>query len=91
MTKEELVAFYEKLSALTDSGTEGDVRAYINQEYPRLPEDVRNELLFNTLLTSVKDEAREEASIADIQQKGLAAAESLENTKVQIEKEGLTE
>lgn len=89
MTKEELDTFYDKLADLTSHGTEEDVRAYINDQYPRLPEDVRNEILFNTLLTSVQDEVREGRAVDQLQEEGLAAAEALEQAKAEIEQEGL--
>ncbi len=87
MTKEELAAFYDKLTELTEHGTEESVRAYVNDQYPRLPENVRNEILFNTLLTSAQDELQEGRVIDKIQEEGLAAAEALEQVKVEIQQE----
>lgn len=91
MNKEELEAFYEKLAELTENGTGHEVREYIEYHYTRLPEDVRKELLFNTLLSAVHEEAREQAALTEMQEKGLAAADTLEDMKAQIGKEGLTE
>ena len=91
MKKEELEAFHEKLSELTQAGSEDDLREYIDYYYPRLPENVRQELLFHTLVDAVKQTAREDAAIAQIQEEGLAAAEKLEQAREQIQKEGLPE
>lgn len=87
MTKEELAVFYQKLAALTETGTEADVRAYIDQQLPRLPEDVRNEVIFSSLFSAIEEEAQEEAAIAEIQDQGLAAADSLEKAREEIQKE----
>jgi len=86
MNKEELEAFYGKLAELTERGTEGEVREYVNYHYPRLPEDVRNEILFNTLHDAIKDEIRTEAAILKTQEEGLAAADKLEKLKIDLEK-----
>ena len=91
MTKEELGTFYDKLAELTEHGTEADMRAYINDQYPRLPEAVRDEILFSTLLSSVQDELVEGPALSRVRQEGLAAAKQLEELKAEIEKEGLTE
>ena len=91
MTQEELEAFYEKLSSLTENGTEGEVREYVNYHYPRLPENVRQELLFHTLVDAVDKTAREDAAVEQIQEEGLAAIEKLEQLKSEIEKDKLTE
>lgn len=87
MTKEELSAFTEKLAEIVEKGTEQELREYVNHYYPRLPEEMRQELLFSTLLTAVK----QEVAVRDVQEKGLAAAKSLEEAKKAIqraEKEG---
>ena len=90
MTQEELEAFYDKLSALNASGTEGEVREYVSYHYPRLPENVRQELLFHTLVDAVNQTAREDAAIGQIQKEGLAAIEKLEELRREVEKEDLT-
>ena len=90
MTKEELGTFYDKLAELTEYGTEGDVRAYINEKYPQLPKDIRDELLVNALLTAVQDKVDEERAILQIQEQGLAAARILEEAEAKMEREGLT-
>ncbi|RJQ35494.1 hypothetical protein C4556_00125 [Candidatus Parcubacteria bacterium] len=87
MTKEELDAFREKLVELTENGSEGEVREYVEHYYPRLPEEERRALLFNTLFDAI----REEHAISEIQEKGLEAADSLEQLKRKIEREKLTE
>ena len=91
MTKEELDAFYEKLSELAGRGTEDEVREYVDYYYPRLPENVRQELLFHTLVDAVKQTAAEDVVIAQVQEEGLAAVEKLEKMREHIQKEGLTE
>ncbi|MBI2610851.1 hypothetical protein HYW60_02870 [Candidatus Kaiserbacteria bacterium] len=93
MNKEELGAFYDKLAELTEHGTEGDVRTYVDHYYPRLPETVRNEILFGALADAVHDLAREEAAVEQVIEEGLSAAEALQQAKEQIQrsqKNGLT-
>lgn len=87
MTKEELEAFKEKLFELVDRGGEEDVREYVNYYYERLPEDVRNEILFNTLFTALKDEVRTQEIVLQIQEEGLAVAEKLQELKDKLERE----
>lgn len=91
MTKEELQSFYDKLAALTEAGDESAVRAYVNEQYPRLPEDVRQEIFFNTMLDTLKEETREEAALLQVQEQGLAAADELMRAKAELEKRNLTE
>ena len=90
MTQEELAAFKKKLTALVERGTEAEVREYVDHYYSRLPEDVRQELLFHTLLGALKEEAQEEAVLTQVQEEGLAAAEALEKAREEAEKDGLT-
>ncbi len=91
MTKEELGTFYDKLAELTEHGTEGEVRAYISGHLSRLPENVRNEILFNTLFTAVQTEAEQGSAVAGVLEEGLDMIDALEQAKTKIEQEGLTE
>lgn len=87
MTQEELDAFTAKLAELTEHGTEEEVREYVSYHYPRLPEDMRNDMLFDTMLGAIKDEVREAPVIADLQEKGITAAEVLEQMRESVERE----
>jgi len=84
MSQEELSAFYDKLAEITERGTEEELRIYVDHYYPRLPENARKEILFNSLLSAVRQEAREEAAIREIQEKGLLAMEALEEMKKEL-------
>ena len=85
MDQKELDAFYERLASLTQEGSEEKVRAYINEQYPRLPRDTRDEIMFNTLFTALQEEVSEQAAVLTMQEEGLAAAEFLEKVKISIE------
>lgn len=87
MTQEELTAFYAKLAELVEQSTEQEVREYINHYYPRLPDNVREEILFNTFLDAVDEQRKGEVFIEQIQKEGLEAVDALEELKADIEEE----
>lgn len=90
MQKEELATFYENLGRITESGSEEQVREYIDHHYSRLPPDIRKEMFFKTMLGALKDEAREAAALRHAQDEGLAAIDVLEKAREEAQKEGLT-
>lgn len=77
MTKEELNAFYKDLEQIIAKGNETEMRSYISEYLPRLPEGVRDELIVNELYTAVQVQLQEERTIAQIQETGLGAANAL--------------
>jgi len=87
MTQEELTAFYAKLAELVEKSTEKEVREYIHHYYPRLPDNVREEILFNTFLDAVNEQGRGETLIEQVQKEGLEAADELEELKADLEEE----
>jgi hypothetical protein len=86
MNIQEIEAFQEKLSQLIAAGNEAEVRAYIDGNFPRLPEDMQNDIAASMLTSSMEDEASEIDVITDLQEKGLAAATELETMKAELEK-----
>ena len=91
MTKDELIVFYARLAELTEKGSEADVRAYVNQEYPRLPEETQQEIVFNLFASALEQREQNDDVIVQIQEQGLEAAEKLEKLKEELEAGGLTE
>lgn len=91
MTKEEVDAFFRNLAELSSRGTEEQVRAYINEHYSRLPEKLQNEMLGHALLSAVQGQVREEKAMQQMLEEGLAAAETLEGVKAEIDRKDLTE
>jgi hypothetical protein len=82
---EEVEAFYKRVAEITASGTEEDVRTYINDHYPFLPEEDQTRILFSLMRSSIDQSIEEERVIDQIQTEGLAAAEVLENMKTEAE------
>lgn len=90
MNQEEMAAFYSRLSELTKEGSERDVREYINDHYLHLPEEVRNEVLFNLMRSSIDQQILEDNTIETIQNEGAAAIEALEEIKKEAESQQRT-
>lgn len=62
MTEQEVEAFRTKLAELTQRASEAEVRLFIDEQFPRLPDDLQNEIAANLLITSFRAEtARLEA------------------------------
>lgn len=86
MNPEELQAFRDQLDELTAGGTEAQVRAYIDEQFPRLPEDMQNDIAASLLITSLQDETQESDALAAMQEESLAATEGLEKVKKELER-----
>ena len=78
MNTEELTAVYDKLLELTGAGNGDAAQTYLIERMPRLPEEVRKEIIARAYFDSVVEEVAEIEAIADIQREGLAAIEILE-------------
>ena len=78
MTQQELEQAYDKLVELKDAGDEQGIKAYLKQQMPRFPEDVRGEILARTYFDALVEEADEIEAIASIQKACLAALEALQ-------------
>ena len=59
MTDIELDRFKQHLVTISESGTESEVRAYINEHFPRLPEAMQSEILAGLWLTTLREEIAE--------------------------------
>ncbi|MEY4747531.1 MAG: hypothetical protein RLZZ416_580 [Candidatus Parcubacteria bacterium] len=89
MTDEELQAFTKEMSRLAETGDEAKVKEYVASQYDRLPETMRQDILFHSLYSAVQDELEEQA-VTEVMEQGIAVAEELEKAKEEIKKEGLT-
>jgi hypothetical protein len=87
MNQEEMQVFYSRLSELTKQGSEREVREYINDHYLHLPEEIRDEVLFNLMRSSIDEQSLEDRTIETIQNEGATAVETLEEIKKEVEKE----
>ncbi len=87
MNKEELAAVHDKLVELAQAGNEQAAEAYLIEQMPRLPEDLRKEIIARAYFESLVDEAEETEAIAAIQERGLAAIEVLENALKELSEE----
>jgi|SRR3989344_317946 len=91
MTQTELDAFYEKLAEFTEHGTEAQTREYIEYHFPRLPEKVRHEVVFNALSDAVNEAVQGEDALIQTLEEGLTAGEELLKLKKQVLKEEKSE
>lgn len=57
MSDVEVDAFKEALATIARRGTEAELKAHINAFFPRLPEDMQNDILSGLFLTALEDEA----------------------------------
>ncbi|MBI5644596.1 hypothetical protein HY970_00695 [Candidatus Kaiserbacteria bacterium] len=90
LSPQEIGAIYEKANALMVAGKSEDARAYLMEQLPQLPEDLRNKIVVELLNEAVQEELHELQTIDDIQEEGMAAAELLEELKKKKEKEATT-
>lgn len=82
MEEDILKRFAENIRALLEKGDEEGARALIEKEFKNLPEQTQGELLNALYFSGLERKSQEEAVIADVQEKGLAALESLEDGQV---------
>lgn len=84
MATENETKFYDGLAKIVASGTEDEVRAYVQENLMLLPEETRTDLMLNMFTELMDQEVRERDTITKIQEQGIAALEALDR----IEKEG---
>lgn len=59
MNEEELNVFKERLQKLSHTGTESAVRAYVDEQFPRLPKAMQDEIIDGLYLTGLCAEVAE--------------------------------
>ena len=84
----EVAHVMEKISTLVKTADESEVRAYINEQFSRMPKSMQDELTASMFITAMNDEARELDVISKIQEEGLAASAELEAMEEDVRKEG---
>ncbi len=87
MNEQELDVVREKIAELTIHGTESELRAYIDAQFPRLPENMQNEIMASLFATALEEELSELDAIDQVQEEGLKAVDDLEKLKKEIEAE----
>ena len=68
---------YKRLGELLTGGQADQAREYLVSEIQNLPQPTRDEILFELFIDAVQSEARGKQIIAQIQEKGVTAAEAL--------------
>ena len=87
--EQELKEFIDKLAAITETGTEAQVRAFVDSQFPRLPEEMKIEIAARVFADSINAEAQELETLEDIQNEELGAVEELEEIKKEAESQPL--
>ncbi len=59
MNERELGVFRERLAKLAAHGTESAVRAFVDEQFPRLPKDMQDEIVMGLFVTSLEDEVND--------------------------------
>ncbi len=77
MNETEVRAFEEQLVALIAAGDEAHVRSFVDQHFPRLPDDTQLDIAAGLLVQSVEEAAREAEAIVETDAKAYDAAEKL--------------
>jgi len=86
MSPQELQNFYDRLASVSRSGTEHDVRRFIDLNFPRLPVDVQNQILGAVMIDSIRAETQELKTIMAIQEEGTAAIDQGLQLREEVEK-----
>jgi hypothetical protein len=76
-----------KIATMIETAPESKVRAYVDKQFPKMPEEMQQNLLADMLITSLRDEAAELDAIGLIQKEGLAAIEQLDAMKKEAEQQ----
>jgi hypothetical protein len=87
MNSQELETIFKHLASLVASGKEYEARAYLGEQLPKLPEDVRNEIMFEMFVEAVQQEAQGREGIANLQEESITAIRSLQDAKKELEDE----
>ena len=85
MDYDTLLRFYEELSTLAEQGKEAQAQELIGKRFAELPEDMQAELLTRLYFQALEEEGRDADAMAEIQEKGLDALETLQIIKKNLE------
>lgn len=85
MSPQELETFYAHLALIVEKGNEKEVRAYIDQEFPRLPPDVQSEITLAVLSDSMKAETEGLKEIMRVQERGVQAMDQIGDVIAKVE------
>lgn len=86
MTTDEMMAFHDNLADVLEREGEEAAQDYLARHLRRLPENVRQEVLTRMFFDEIVNEARETAAIREVQERGLAVLEVLNELKKQLNK-----
>jgi hypothetical protein len=88
MTTEELEHFYRRLSTMATTGADQHaIRAYVDEQFPRLPESVQQEIMMNMFASAIIEEAQEQKVSDDLIDKTIDAIEKYEKLREIVEEE----
>ena len=84
MNVDELAALHDNLSDLVSAGKEEEAREYLCSHLPRLPEELKNQILGFMFFEAIVDEAREIEGVAKMQKDGISAIQALQALKKEL-------
>ena len=59
MNEQELDVFKDRLAKLAEHGTEASVRAYVDEQFPRLPKDMQDDIVMGLFVSGLNEEVVE--------------------------------
>ncbi len=87
MNSQELEHIFKHLASLLAAGKDHEARAYLNEQLPKLPEDIRNDIMFEMFTEAIQEEARDRQAIAKLQEESITAIRSMQETQKEIEED----
>lgn len=90
LNAEELAVIHDTLAELAGAGKEAEVRAYLKEQLPRLPENMQKEIMARSYFDALVEEADTIEKISAIQKEGLAVIDVLEKALMELQKGNTT-
>lgn len=88
MTSDSVAHIYKKLGEYLRAEDEEGAREYLAGELKNMPEEMRDELMFEFFIDGLQKEVAGREIIAQLQEEGVTAAEILLQAREELEKEG---
>ncbi|RJR13125.1 hypothetical protein C4585_02595 [Candidatus Parcubacteria bacterium] len=83
--EKELERLYNQYLELEASGDEAGMKAFVKEEMPKLPEELRKKIMMRMFIGAMEDEVDERDTITEIQEKGIEAIEKLDKLEKDLE------
>jgi len=77
-TPTELQRVMTRYTELLEKGSEAEARAFVLEEFPKLPQDVREQVLGEMLTMAIEDKVEEREATKALHEEGIAAFKALD-------------